>query len=115
MISTTAALTANGLIKARSSAAPSASFVVDNGTIVTSTDTGGYVAPVFTANGTTAGFIDLPQGSTSAAVAPCNTANSHCIQAGTAVTAGVETDAPALAQGIPTRTGSSSARRDGWL
>ena len=113
-VSTTGALTANALIKAGSSAAPSASSVIDNGTNVTTSDTGGFVGPVFTANGSTAGFIDLPQGSTSAAVAPCNTANSHCIQAGTAVTAGVETDAPALAQGIPTRTGSSSAVTDGY-
>ena len=113
-MSTTAALTANALIKAGSAAAPAASSVIDNGTNVTTSDTGGFVGPVFTANGSTAGFIDLPQGSTSAAVAPCNTANSHCIQAGTAVTAGVETDAPALAQGIPTRTGSSSAVTDGY-
>jgi hypothetical protein len=60
--------------------------MVDNGTTVTSTDTGGYVAPVFTANGTTAGFVDYPQGTTSAAVAPCNTATSICEQAPTAVT-----------------------------
>jgi hypothetical protein len=53
---------------------------------VTSTDTGGYVAPVFVSNGTTAGFADFAQGTTSAAVAPCNTATSICEQAPTAVT-----------------------------
>src|SRR6266550_4987851 len=62
-----------------------ASSMIDNGTSVTSTDTGGFIAPVFTANGSTAGFIDYPQGSTSAAVAPCNTATSICEQAPTAV------------------------------
>lgn len=76
--------------------------------------TGAFTGLNFTSAGTTAGFIDLPQGPTSAGVAPCNTANSHCIQAGTATTAGVETDAPALAQGIPTRTGTSSAVTDGY-
>jgi hypothetical protein len=64
--------------------------------------------------GTTAGFLALTQGSTSASVAPCNAATTHCIQANSAVTAGVETDAPALAQGIPTRVGSSSAITDGY-
>jgi hypothetical protein len=64
--------------------------------------------------GTTAGFVALSQGSTSASVVPCSNANTHCIQANSAVTAGVETDAPALAQGIPTRVGSSSAITDGY-
>lgn len=43
-------------------------------------------APAFVANGTTAGFIDYPQGTTSTAVAPCNAATSICEQAPTAVT-----------------------------
>jgi hypothetical protein len=63
-----------------------ASSMIDNGTNVTSTDTGGYIAPVFVSNGSTAGFIDFPQGTTSAAVAPCNVATSICEQAPTAVT-----------------------------
>lgn len=62
------------------------SSITDNGTSVTTTDTGGYVGPTFTANGTTAGFSDFAQGTTSAAVAPCNTANSACFQAPAAVT-----------------------------
>jgi hypothetical protein len=104
---TTAALTANALIKAGSSAAPSASSVIDNGTTVTSTDTGGYVAPVFVANGTTAGFIDLPQGSTSSAVAPCNAATSICIQAPTSVTSQLRVLAGAPATGFSLFTNSS--------
>lgn len=63
-----------------------ASSITDNATSVTTTDTGGYVAPVFVSNGTTAGFVDFPQGTTSAAVAPCNTATSACFQAPAAVT-----------------------------
>ncbi len=87
-----------------------ASGVLSGQTIVASILPGG----AFQSKGTTAGFVDLAQGTTSASVAPCNTANSHCIQAGAAVTAGVETDAPALAQGIPTRSGTSSAVTDGY-
>jgi hypothetical protein len=64
--------------------------------------------------GTTAFFTAYSQGSTSASVAPCNAANTHCIQANSAVTSGLETDAPALAQGIPTRVGSASAITDGY-
>lgn len=54
---------------------------------LTCSDTAGIAAPKFISTGTTAGFVDYPQGSTSAAVAPCNTANSICEQAPAAVTA----------------------------
>jgi len=63
------------------------SSITDDGTTVTTTDTGGVKAPAFTSTGTTAGFVDYPQGTTSAAVAPCNTANSICEQAPASVTA----------------------------
>jgi len=53
---------------------------------ITCTDTAGIRTPVFTSTGTTAGFTDFPQGTTSAAVAPCNTATSICEQAPAAVT-----------------------------
>jgi hypothetical protein len=76
--------------------------------------TGGFTGLNFTGNGTTAGFIDFAQGSTSAAVAPCNTTNSICDQAPTAVTAGVRTLPPALAQGVLTNVGSSSALQQGY-
>lgn len=53
---------------------------------MTCTDTAGIAAPKYTSTGTTAGFIDFPQGTTSAAVAPCNTATSICEQAPASVT-----------------------------
>lgn len=68
----------------------------------------------FQSKGSTAGFFALSQGSTSSGVAPCNAANTHCIQAPVAVTASVETDAPAQAQGIPTRTGVAATIQDGY-
>ena len=58
----------------------------DDGTTATYTGTGGSKSPAFTSTGTTAGFVDFPQGTTSSAVAPCNTATSICEQAPTAVT-----------------------------
>jgi hypothetical protein len=76
--------------------------------------TGGFTGLNFTSNGTTAGFIDYPQGSTSASVAPCNTANSICDQAPTSVTAGVRTLPGTLAQGVLTNTGTSSALTQGY-
>jgi len=75
--------------------------------------TGGFTGLNFTGNGTTAGFIDFAQGSTSSAVAPCNTATSWCVQAATAMTAGVETLLGTRAQGVLFGTGSSSAIQDG--
>ena len=95
------AVVANTVLKATNStqSLAIASSIIDNGTAVTTTDTGGYVAPTFTANGTTAGFIDFPQGSTSAAVAPCNVATSICWQAPTALTSYLTT-LPAAAPDI---------------
>lgn len=79
--------TANVLMKWGGSAtAPGNSSITDNATSVTTTDTGGWVGPTFTTNGTSAGFMDYAQGSTSASVAPCNTATSICEQAPTSVT-----------------------------
>jgi hypothetical protein len=75
--------------------------------------TGAFTGLSYTSNGTTAGFIDFPQGSTSSAVAPCNTATSWCVQAATAMTAGVETLLGTRAQGVLFGTGSSSAIQDG--
>jgi lysophospholipase L1-like esterase len=89
--------------------APTNSSVTDNGTTVTTTDTGGFVAPVFVSNGTTAGFIDFPQGSTSAAVAPCNTANSICFQAPTGVTSQLRTLATSPATGFDLWTNTSGS------
>lgn len=80
--------------------APGDSSITDNGTTATSTDTGGFVAPVFVANGTTAGFFDFAQGTTSAAVAPCNTPTSICFQAPTLVTSQLRVFAGAPATGF---------------
>jgi hypothetical protein len=83
--------------------------VLSGQTIVASVlPTGGIVS-----KGTTAGFYDFAQGSTSASVAPCNTATSWCVQAATAMTAGVETLLGTRAQGVLFGTGSSSAIQDG--
>jgi hypothetical protein len=105
-------LTANVLTKGGGSGTcPTNSSVTDNGTTVTSIDTGGYVAPVFVADGTTAGFVDFPQGSTSASVAPCNTANSICHQAPTSVTSYVVTEPGAA----PTLSGSLKSTTTGGV
>ncbi len=84
--------------------------VLSGQTIVASVLPGG----AFQAKGTTAGFWAVTQGSTSSGVAPCNAANTHCMQAPTALTAGVETDALALAQGVPLRAGTASAITDSY-
>lgn len=73
---------------------------------------GPLTAPTYTTNGTTATFMDFAQGTTSAAVAPCNTANSKCFQAPVALTANVETLAPATAQGIFAVTGSAATTQE---
>jgi hypothetical protein len=83
------------------------SLLTDTGTTATYTGTGGLAAPVFTATGTTAGFADFPQGTTSAAVAPCNTATSICLMAPTSVTSQLRVFAGAPATGFPLYTNSS--------
>jgi hypothetical protein len=61
----------------------------------------------FQSKGTTAGFIDLAQGSTSASVAPCNAATSICFQAPTSVTSQLRVLAGAPATGFSLYTNSS--------
>jgi hypothetical protein len=61
----------------------------------------------FQAKGTTAGFVDLPQGTTSAAVAPCNAATSICIQAPTSVTSQLRILAGTPATGFSLFTNST--------
>ena len=108
-------IASNAVIKSGgTTSAMTASSMTDNGTTVTSTDTGGYVAPVFVANGTTAGFADFPEGSTSAAVAPCNTATSVCIQAPATVTSYLVDLPPAAANGVVTNTNTSSVVTQGF-
>lgn len=114
--SESSAITSNTIPKASDSthAQLAASSLTDNGTTVTSTDPGGYVAPVFVANGSTAGFADFPQGSTSASVAPCNTANSICEMAPTSVTSYTAVKPGAAANGILVGTLSSSTLTQGF-
>ena len=69
--------------------------------------TGAFTGLSFTSSGTTAGFIDLPQGTTSSGVAPCNTLSSICIQAPTAVTSQVRVLAGSPATGFSLFTNSS--------
>jgi fibronectin-binding autotransporter adhesin len=69
--------------------------------------TGAFTGLSFTSNGTTAGFVDLPQGSTSSGVAPCNAATSICIQAPTSVTSQIRTLASAPASGFSQWSNSS--------
>jgi hypothetical protein len=105
---TSGALTSNVLIKGGGAGNPPAnSLFTDTGTTATYTGTGGVLSPIFTANGTTAGFFDFPQGSTSAAVAPCNTANSICYQAPTSVTAQLRVFASTPATGFELFTNSA--------
>lgn len=86
-LASSVALTSNVLVKGGGAGAtPTNSLFTDTGTAATYTGTGGILSPIFTANGSTAGFVDYPQGSTSAAVAPCTAATSICEQAPTAVT-----------------------------
>jgi len=94
--------TVNVIYKGNTASAEAVSSMTDNGTTVTTTDTGGFVGPVFTTNGTTAGFVDYPQGTTSAAVTPCNTGTSICEQAPTAVTSYLVNKPGVSATGITT-------------
>lgn len=87
VLASSGALTANVLTKGGGAGVcPTNSLFTDDGTAVTYTGTGGVKSPVFTSTGTTAGFMDYPQGTTSVAVVPCSTATSICEQAPTAVT-----------------------------
>ena len=106
------AITSGFIPKSNSSSVPTlAKSALDDGATtantLTYTGTAGIVAPAFTSSGSTAGFLDLPQGSTSASTAPCNTANSICIQAPTSVTAQLRVLAGAPATGFSLFTNSS--------
>lgn len=106
--------TANVLMKWGGAAtAPGNSSITDNATSVTTTDTGGWVGPTFTANGTTAGFMDYAQGSTSASVAPCNTATSICEQAPTSVTSYLLVKPGVAAAGVKSGRLASSVVTEG--
>lgn len=76
-------------------------FVFDTSPTLVTPVLGVASATTLTTTGTTAGFVDYPQGTTSAAVAPCNTATSICVQAPTAVTSYLVNLPGAAANGIP--------------
>jgi hypothetical protein len=84
------------------------SLASDSGTTFSYTGAGGLSSAAFTATGTTAGFVDYPQGSTSSAVAPCNTATSICEQAPTAVTSYLVTKPGAAGTGIRINVNASN-------
>ena len=87
VLGTSVLLTTNVYLKGGGAGAcPGLGLTTDDGTSSTYTGTGGTKSPAFTGTGTTAGFVDYPQGTTSAAVAPCNVATSICEQAPAAVT-----------------------------
>lgn len=86
-LSTSVLLTTNVLIKGGGAGAcPGVSLTTDDGTTSTYTGTGGTKSPAFTATGSVAGFVDLPQGTDPTSTAPCNTATSVCEYAPTSVT-----------------------------
>lgn len=65
--------------------------------------------PGLVSTGTTAGFLDLPQGSSSASVSPCSTATSICLQAPTSVTSQLRTFAGTPATGFTKWTNTSGS------
>lgn len=69
-------------------------------------------APAWILSGTTAGFMDFAQGSTSSGVAPCNTANSWCVQAPTSLSSNFVETLPTPATGFKLMTLSGSAITD---
>lgn len=110
-----ATIAANTLIKGGGAGAcVAASSITDDGTTVTTTDTGGMKAPTFISTGTTAGFIDLPQGTTSAAVSPCNTSTSICEQAPTAVTSYLVVKPGVAANGVVTNNVAAAVDTQGF-
>ena len=90
------------------------SSITDDGTTVTTTDTSGYKGPIFVSNGTTSGFIDFPQGTTSSAVAPCNVATSICEQAPTAVTSYLVNKPGSASSGIEMNVNASNVITQSW-
>jgi hypothetical protein len=101
-VTSAAAITNNVLPKGSGGAQGVAnSLATDDGTTLSYTGTGGVESPVFEATGTTAGFMAFAQGTTSAAVDPCNIANTICIQAPISVTGYLINLAGAASTGIP--------------
>lgn len=114
-IGMTAALTANVLPKGGGAGVcPTNSSITDNGTNVTTTDTGGYVGATFTSNGSVAGFIDLPQGPDAGSTASCNTPASICDEAPTSVTSYKTVRPGVAANGVQTNNVASAVDTQGF-
>lgn len=95
---TSTSLTTNAIPKANGANSIINSSVSDNGTTVSTPEPA--TAQSFVATGTTAGFADYPQGTTSSANAICATVNSICFQAPTSVTYQLRVFAGAPATGL---------------
>jgi hypothetical protein len=75
---------------------------------------GAWSALSYTSNGTTSGFIDFPQGSTSSSTAPCNASTSICEQAPTSVTSYLVTKPGVAANGVETNNVSAAVDTQGF-
>lgn len=105
VLTSSAILNTNVLIKGGGAGgAPTNSSITDNATTVTSTDSGGFVGPSFNANGTTAGFLNLAQGTTNSAGT-----TSILFQAPAAVTSQVRTFTGTPATGFELWTNTAGA------
>ena len=102
--------TTNVLYKGNGASAEAVSSITDNGTTVTTTDTGGYSGPAYTATGSNAGFTDFTQGSAQTA-----TASSVGFQAPTSVTSAYHITLPgAPAAGFVSRTNATPSSLVIW-
>lgn len=75
---------------------------------------GAWSALSYTSNGTTSGFIDFPQGSTSSSTAPCNASTSICEQAPASVTSYLVTKPGVAANGVETNNVSAAVDTQGF-
>lgn len=109
--------TSSGILALTGSASGQATFTAPAtaGTTTNAvTSTNVLTGPGFTANGSTAGFVDYPQGTTSTAVAPCNASTSICEQAPTSVTSYLVNKPGVSANGITTNNVSSAVITQGF-
>jgi hypothetical protein len=112
---TSVALTANVIVKGGGAGAcPTNSLATDDGTQIIYTGTGGIESPIFESTGSTAGFIDFPQGTTSSAIDPCNVATSICEQAPTAVTSYLVVKPGVAASGVLTNSVAAAVDTQGF-
>lgn len=110
---TSTSLTSNIMPKANGANSIINSSVTDNGTTVTTTDTGGYVGPSVTTNGTTAGYYVSAQGTTSSGTGQCGVlANSRCVQEATSLASAFVETRVAPTTGLTLQTVSGAVITD---